>query len=195
MVNIYIINAGKNFEHSKGELNRLLTDFAKETLLKIGHNVKEITIDNGYDIDQEISNILWANYIIYQQPGWWMGPPWTLKKYIDEVFTYGHGKLYISDGRTRSDASKKYGSGGLIQGKKYMISTTWNAPIEAFEDDEQFFEGVGVDGVYLPFHKANQFLGMIPLPTFICTDVIKQPHIEADLQRYELHLKKYFDKI
>ena len=49
------------------------------------------------------------------------------------------------------------GSGGLIQGKKYMLSLTWNAPMEAFTEEDQFFHGVGVDGVYLPFHKANQF--------------------------------------
>ncbi len=43
---------------------------------------------------------------------------------------------------------------------KDMLSLTWNAPMEAFTDKDQFFHGVGVDGVYLPFHKANQFLGM-----------------------------------
>ena len=66
---------------------------------------------------------------------------------MDDVFTEGHGSLYASDGRTRSDASKKYGSGGLVQGKKYMLSLTWNAPMEAFTDKDQFFHGVGVDGV------------------------------------------------
>ncbi|SUG45737.1 oxidoreductase [Salmonella enterica subsp. arizonae] len=40
-----------------------------------------------------------------------------------------------------------------------MLSLTWNAPMEAFTEKDQFFHGVGVDGVYLPFHKANQFLG------------------------------------
>lgn len=68
------------------------------------------------------------------------------EKVYDEVFTDGHGRLYQSDGRTRSDATKGYGSGGLIQGKTYMLSVTWNAPREAFTDPEQFFHGVGVDG-------------------------------------------------
>lgn len=54
-----------------------------------------------------------------------------------------------------------------------MLSLTSNAPMEAFTDKDQFFHGVGVDGVYLPFHKANQFLGMEALPTFIANDVIK----------------------
>lgn len=100
--------------------------------------------------------------------------------------------MYQSDGRTRSDDNKKYGSGGLLQGKTYMLSVTWNAPVEAFTDPEQFFHGVGVDGVYLPIHKANQFLGMEPLPTFMCNDVIKQPDIAGDIARYRQHLTTQF---
>lgn len=49
---------------------------------------------------------------MYQMPGWWMSAPWIGKEYIDEVFNVGHGKLYDSDGRTRADASPRYGSGG-----------------------------------------------------------------------------------
>ena len=116
----------------------------------------------------------------------------TVKKYIDDVFTEGHGTLYASDGRTRKDPSKKYGSGGLVQGKKYMLSLTWNAPMEAFTEKDQFFHGVGVDGVYLPFHKANQFLGMEPLPTFIANDVIKMPDVPRYTEEYRKHLVEIF---
>ncbi|MFJ5340696.1 NAD(P)H-dependent oxidoreductase [Pectobacterium sp. CHL-2024] len=192
MQNILLIDAGKSFAHSKGELNHTLTDIAASFLRDKGHDVRVTVVDNGYDIEQEIQNYLWADTIIYQMPGWWMDTPWILKKYIDEVFTAGHGSLYASDGRSRSDASKKYGSGGLLQGRKYMLSLTWNAPLEAFNDPEQFFHGVGVDGVYLPFHKANQFIGLSPLPTFICNDVIKAPDVPAYLANYRQHLDKLF---
>ncbi|AUQ41988.1 NAD(P)H-dependent oxidoreductase [Yersinia ruckeri] len=192
MSNILIINAMKEFAHSKGELNHTLTTEAVECLQELGHQVKITVVDQGYDIETEIENFLWADTLIYQMPAWWMGPPWTLKKYIDDVFTEGHGRLYQSDGRTRSDDNKKYGSGGLLQGKTYMLSVTWNAPVEAFTDPEQFFHGVGVDGVYLPIHKANQFLGMEPLPTFMCNDVIKQPDIAGDIARYRQHLTTQF---
>ena len=109
---------------------------------------------------------------------------------MDEVFTAGYGTLFKDDGRTRSDLSKKYGSGGLLQGKKYMLSLTWNAPLEAFTDPQQFFDGKGVDTVYYHFHKANAFLGLTPLPTFMCNDVVKAPNIERDVARYLAHLKK-----
>ncbi|MDU4092005.1 MAG: NAD(P)H-dependent oxidoreductase [Pantoea sp.] len=192
MTKILILDAGKQFAHSKGELNHTMTEVAETFLRDQGHEVQVTHIDDGYDIQQEVQKYLDNDVVIYQMPGWWMGEPWILKKYIDEVFTEGHGSLYASDGRTRSDASKKYGSGGLLQGKKYMLSLTWNAPLEAFTDPQQFFEGVGVDGLYLHFHKANQFLGMEGLPTFICNDVIKQPDVPRDIARYREHLAQIF---
>ena len=192
MNNILIINGAKTFAHSNGELNDTLTILAEEVLTELGHKVKVTRADSAFDPKEEVKKYLWADAIIYQMPGWWMGAPWTVKKYIDDIFTEGHGVLYASDGRSRSDASKKYGSGGLIHDKKYMLSLTWNAPKDAFTDPYQFFNGVGVDGVYLPFHKANQFLGMQSLPTFIVNDVIKAPEIEAYMAQYREHLTQVF---
>lgn len=167
----------------------MFTTLAFDHLTHLGHNVLTTVVDSEYSIDEEIQKFANSDIIIYQMPAWWMGEPWTVKRYIDEVFTIGHGVLYANDGRSRSDASKKYGSGGLLNGKKYMLSLTWNAPLEAFNDPEQFFDGVGVEGVYLHFHKANQFLGLEPLPSFIANDVEKNPQIEKDIVRYLQHLE------
>lgn len=192
MKNILLINGAKTFAHSNGQLNDTLTELAQEVLLDLGHQVQVTRADSEYDAKAEVEKFLWADSVIYQMPGWWMGAPWTVKKYIDDVFTEGHGSLYANDGRSRADASKKYGSGGLIHDKNYMLSLTWNAPMDAFNDAEQFFHGVGVDGVYLPFHKANQFLGMQTLPTFIVNDVIKAPEVEAYMAQYREHLTQVF---
>lgn len=193
MKNVLIINGSAKFGLiSKAELNFKLTEFAQISLEAKGNKVKVTQVELGYDIEEEVKKYLWADIIIYQMPGWWMGLPWIFKKYIDEVFSSGHGKLYESDGRTRKDISKQYGSAGLSQQKKYMLSLTWNAPIQAFTQPNEFFEGVGVDGVYFSFHKANQFLGMQPLDTFIINDVIKNTDLPQYLKDYDLHLKKVF---
>ena len=192
MSNILIINGAKQFAHSNGELNDTLTELANKVLCELGHTVQISRADSDYEIQAEIQKYVWADVVIYQMPGWWMGAPWTVKKYIDDIFTEGHGTLYASDGRSRSDASKKYGSGGLIHDKKYMLSLTWNAPMEAFTEQDQFFHGVGVDGVYLPFHKVNQFLGMQSLETFIVNDVINAPDVEAYMAQYREHLTQVF---
>lgn len=192
MSNIFIVNAGTQYGASEGKLNNHFTQIAKELFESNGHQVQVTRVEDAYDAEAEVQKILWADTIIYQMPAWWMGAPWTLKKYIDEVFSVGYGQIFDNDGRTRSDPSRKYGSGGLLQGRNYMLSVTWNAPLEAFVKPEQFFDGQGVDPVYYSFHKANEFVGLSKLPTFMSNDVIKQPEIEADTLRYQQHLKQFF---
>ena len=151
-------------------------------------------IETGYDKEAEVEKWLWMDAVIWQMPGWWMGEPWTVKKYIDEVFSagVGEGKLVASDGRHRDKPTEGYGTGGLLHDKKHMISSTWNAPIEAFTRAGDFFEGVGVDGVHFHFHKANEFLGTTRLPSFICNDVIKNPQVEKYIADYRAHLQQVF---
>ena len=189
---ILLLDGGKAFGHSGGRLNHTLHQTAKETLTANGHAIRETVIDGGYDIAAEIDKFLWMDAVIWQMPGWWMHEPWMVKKYMDEIFTTGHGKLYQSDGRHRVNPSEGYGTCGLLQGRKHMLSLTWNAPIEAFTRAGDFFGGVGVDGVYLHFHKANEFIGLAPLPTFLCNDVIKNPQVEKHIADYRAHLQRVF---
>lgn len=61
--------------------------------------------DSDYDIPDEVQNFVWADVVIWQMR-LVDGCAVDREKYIDDVFTEGHGTLYASDGRTRSDASK-----------------------------------------------------------------------------------------
>ncbi|WP_413614967.1 NAD(P)H-dependent oxidoreductase [Halomonas cupida] len=191
-MNILLINGAKAYAHSGGRYNDTLHDLARGELVEMGHQVQETRVDDGYDAETEVEKWLWADVIIHQMPGWWMGVPWTVKRYLDEVLTTGHGRLYASDGRSRKDPQRQYGSGGLLQGRRYMLSLTWNAPREAFDEPGNFFDGKGVDGVYFPMHKAHEFLGMSALPTFLANDVIKDPDIEAHCAAYRAHLREVF---
>ena len=47
MSNVLIINAMKEFAHSKGALNRTLTDVAAGFLQENGHEVRITTVDEG----------------------------------------------------------------------------------------------------------------------------------------------------
>ena len=82
MSNILIINGAKQFEHSNGELNDTLTQFSESYLTTLGHTVQVTRTDSDYDIQAEIEKYLWADVVIYQMPGWWMGAPWTMKKLL-----------------------------------------------------------------------------------------------------------------
>ncbi|MES1926225.1 NAD(P)H-dependent oxidoreductase [Salinisphaera sp. T31B1] len=191
-MNILLLNGQRPFAHSSGRLNTTLHDTAIEALTTLDHDLRTTDIDAGYDVAAEVEKFLWADAIVYQMPGWWMGTPWIVKRYLDEVLTEGHGSLYASDGRSSRDPDRHYGTGGLLQGRRYMLSLTWNAPQAAFDRPDEFFEGRGVDGVYFPFHKSQEFLGLEAMPTFLATDVMKAPSVDAQRARYREHLVSVF---
>ena len=190
--NILLVNGHQYWEISKGELNKSLIELAEKVLTQKGYSIKRTHIEDAYDPTEEVEKLMWADFIIFQTPVYWFSIPWGFKKYIDEVYMAGYGIMFDGDGRTHTDPEKNYGTGGLMQGKKYMLSTTWNAPRGAFNDEAEIFEGKDVDDVFFYFHKAQKFIGMEHLPAFACYDVIMNPNIEADFKRYEEHLNKLF---
>ena len=192
MQKFYIIDGSKEFWGSKGELSKLLCETAKQTLESLGKSVEIKKIDDGYDPKIECDKILESDCVIWQIPAWWMGEPWIVKKYIDEVFMEITMKTGGNDGRHRTNPTKDYGKGGKLTDKKYMFSTTWNAPLDAFADKNEFFGGVGIEAVFMHLHKTMEFVGMTGFPTFMCNDVIKNPDIGKYIGEYKSHLKKYF---
>ncbi|MBC9933042.1 NAD(P)H-dependent oxidoreductase [Chitinophaga qingshengii] len=159
---IFIINAGQVFAHSGGRFNNLLTSWTVAFLAQNGFEYRVTNINDDFDAMAEVENFKWADLVIYHTPIWWFQVPNRLKKYIDEVFTAGHQNgMYASDGRSRKNPAINYGTGGLLQGTQYMVTTTWNAPETAFTLPDEFFDQTSVDdGVLFGFHKMNQFVGM-----------------------------------
>jgi modulator of drug activity B len=149
-----------------------------------------VEVDKGWNVEQELENHQWADIILLQTPVNWMGVPWVFKKYMDEVYTAGMGgALCNGDGRTEEAPKANYGNGGTLQGKKYLLSLTFNAPEEAFNNPEEYlFRGASVDDLLFPMHMNFRFFGMEALNTFACYDVMKNPQVESDFQRFRTHL-------
>ncbi len=192
MKKVLIINAHQLYKgFAEGELNKTMARVIEEEMEEKGYEVKLTNIEKGYDVNEEVEKHLWADLIITQSPVYWFGTPWIYKRYVDDVFTTGlvQQNLVVDDGRTRKDPDKQYGTGGKMQGKKYMISLTWNAPSEAFGDKQQnMFEGKTVDDVFVGNTSAYKFCGAEILPSFSCHDVIKNPNVESDIGRVKRHL-------
>ncbi len=194
MKNVFVINAHEEYEFAKGELNRTLTHVAIDHLDTAGYVTRLTTMKDDWQVDTEIGNHQWADAVLLQTPVNWMGVPWSFKKYVDFVYSFGmDGRLCNGDGRTRSDPAKQYGTGGALTGKKYLLSLTFNAPRGSFNDPSQtFFEGKSPDDLFWPMHLNFRFFGMEPLPTFACFDVMKNPDVESDLAKYRAHLATLF---
>lgn len=196
MPKVFIINGAQAFNESKGLFNKMLAEWTEEALQKIGFEVRTTHVENGYELEQEIENFTWADAVVVHTPIWWFQLPHKLKEYIDLVFQNGRGKIYKSDGRTRSNPEINYGTGGLLHGKKYMITTTWNAPEGAFTIENELMQQTNVDeGVLFGVHVAMKFVGLDKLDGFHFYDIVKgltTPRFEDYHQQYLEHLTKTF---
>ncbi|ADE55806.1 NAD(P)H-dependent oxidoreductase [Coraliomargarita akajimensis] len=190
MKKLLIINGHEPYPFSTGKLNATLVDKAQLVAAAKGYEVRTTSMQDAYAVEDEIAKHQWADLVLLQTPVNWMMVPWSLKKYMDAVYTGGmDGRLCAGDGRTRKDPSKQYGQGGVLDGKRYMLSLTFNAPKDSFDAADQYlFQGKSVDDLFLPVHMNFRFFGMTALKTFACFDVLKNPDVEADFLRFEAHL-------
>lgn len=195
MKNIFVINGGQVFGHSGGLFNKTLAMFTLKFFREDPNfQLRYTDINNPYDPKQEVENYKWADVVIYHTPIWWFQVPHEFKKYIDVVFTEGHQTgIYKSDGRSSANPAINYGTGGMLHDKQYLLTTSWNAPKEAFTIPGEFFNEKSVDeGPLFGFHRMNAFTGMTPLESIHFHDVEKNANIQIDLERYEMHLNKLF---
>lgn len=194
MKNIFIINGHQYYPFAEGALNRALAERTQEYFENNGHNVRTTASQDEYNIEEELEKHQWADVAILQTPVNWMGVTWSFKKYMDEVYTAGmRGVLCNGDGRHDESPKENYGAGGSMAGKKYMLSLTFNAPEEAFNDPSEYlFQGKSVDELWLPMHMNFRFFAMEKLQTFVSYDVMKNPKIESDFKRLDTHLQTIF---
>lgn len=188
MKNVLIINGHQVWEGiAQGGLTNEYVNSAKEFLEEKDYNVKTSHPDKGYDVKEELDKWDWADFILLQYPVYWMGLPWITKKYIDEVAMAGNNTVtYINDGRSKTDSSKKYGSGGLMTDKKYMLSLTYNCPTSEFDNKDGFFEGLSVDEVNYSVHKIFQFCGAKKTDTYSVHDIFKGDlDLESELNKFK----------
>ncbi|MCW9705552.1 NAD(P)H-dependent oxidoreductase [Fodinibius salsisoli] len=195
MENVFIINGGQKFAHAKGKFNRTITDVTASFFTEIeGCNVIVTHTDEPYDPEDEVDKFIDADIIIYHTPIYWFQLPHGLKKYFDVVFREGHyNGIWTNDGRSSKNPEINYGTGGLLTDKKYMLTTSWNAPKGAFTIPDEFFMQKGVDeGPMFGFHRMNAYLGMEKLESFHFHDIVKNGEMETFKKEYKIHLKHTF---
>jgi len=146
MSNVLIINAHQYYAFAEGKLNATLVDKAVNIMEAKGHKTRVVTMSETLDVEKELENHRWADIVLLQSPVNWMSLPWKFKRYMDEVYTAGMGgALCEGDGRSENTPKEGYGTGGTLTGTKYMMSLTFNAPEESFNDFSEFFNGKSVD--------------------------------------------------
>lgn len=194
---VLLINTHLTYPNwSEGTLNTSFHQIAKTYFQEKKYEILETKVEDGYDANEEVKKHLEAHIIILQTPINWFGAPWIYKKYVDEVFNSGlqDARFLSGDGRTREDSAKQYGTGGNMQGKKFMVSATWNAPKASFDDPNQIlFEGRSTADALIQITSNYRFCGVDIVPDYNCFDIFKDGDIVKDLENYPKHLEKVFE--
>lgn len=197
MKKVLVINGHQRYEGiAEGGLTSQYINTANEYLTNNGFEVKNTAVDKGYDVKEELVKWAWADYILLQYPIYWMSLPWSTKKYMDEIASAGNNTVtYINDGRSREDSSKKYGSGGLMTDKKYMLSLTYNCPTSEFDNKDGFFDGLSIDEANISVHKIFQFCGASKTDTYSVHDIFKGDlDLEKELTKFTKTIENNFSK-
>lgn len=181
MKNILILCGAEKTGNAEGRFNRSLVDAARQ-FLSASYDVEVTDVERGYDIKAEQQKFMQAHIVIYQFPVFWFSCPSSLKKYIDQVFERG---VFF-------ERKFPYGSGGLLKGKQYLLSTTWNAPESAFNDMTTFYQGRSLDEALISMHQANRYVGMTTLPGFNVFNVVMEPDYARAESAWIEHLSKLF---
>ena len=195
MKNILIINGWHEFAVSKGTFNKSLFDISKSHFSDTSKfQVKTTEINTSYCVSEEVEKFIWSDIIIYHTPIWWFAVPFNFKKYLDEVLTTGYNNgMWTSDGRDSENPEINYGTGGLLQGKEYIMTTSWNAPKGSFTLPNEFFNQISVDnGPLSGFHGMNRYLGIKLHTSIQFHDVEKNADTSKQLKGYEEFLTNNF---
>ena len=194
---VLLINTHLTYPNwSEGTLNASFHQKAKDFFTANNFEILETKVEDGYDANEEVEKHLEADIIILQTPINWFGAPWIYKKYVDEVFNSGlmSAKFLMGDGRTKEDITKQYGTGGKMQGKKFMVCSTWNAPKASFDDPNQLlFEGRSTADVLIQITSNYCFCGVEVVADYNCFDIFKDGDIVGDLENYPTHLQEVFN--
>lgn len=179
MSTVLIINGAESREPlASSRLSELLVDAARAEL-EPHMKVLTSSVQAGHDVAAEQRKFMQADLVLFQFPVFWFATPPSLKRYVDDVYEYGK---FFGPGPA-------YGRGGLLGGRNYLVSTTWNATLDDFGTGQSIIAGRSVDEVLSAFHLTQQYVGLKPLPSFSEHNVVRQPDPHGAASRLREHLR------
>lgn len=182
-----VINGHKFYPYAQGKLNQTMFDEIVRVLQEDNNEVQTTIVEKGqdgekgYNVDEEIEKYKWADNIIYQTPLNWFSVPWIFKRYFDDILK--HGIFYTG--------SNDYGRGGLMGGKKYMFSFTCNSPAYAFDNINEFYNGMSPDELIVSLHKMHEFCNMTPFRSYFAFDAVHNTDVPRYLKEIKNHINMY----
>lgn len=92
-----------------------------------------------FDVEKEQQRLVAAGTLIFEFPVWWYAAPWTLLKYISDVFSYGF----------------VYGTAFALEKKKAILSLTCGGGERSYTRDGLYH--CTIDEIMLPLYATLRY--------------------------------------
>ena len=170
-----VIIAHPNIKESKVN-KRWLEELKKNNHLVNIHQLHEVYPDEKIDVQNEQDLLIKHDYIFFQFPFYWFSYPPLLKKWMDEVLTYG-----FSYGNNPQDFK--------LEGKKFgvIVSTGIDESDYSYEGRYQHT----LDELLIPFELTCKYIHTKMLPIFKLTGVdgVSEELLRQSSENYIQHIK------
>lgn len=178
MANILVISAHQNLAHSTS--NRLILDEFSGSLgdkVEI-RRLRDLYPDFNINVAAEQQALEKADVVVFQFPLFWYNVPAILKKWLDDVWTYGFA----------------YGEGGdKLKGKKLLVSLTTGGVEEVYSD-----EVMGkIEDLMKPVQSSATYAGFewLGVEATYAQLYIPGMHTEADLAKVQAKAKDHAQRV
>lgn len=172
-----VIAAHPNIEQSTA--NAYILDQLKELPNGIVHHLDSVYPDYDINSATEQNLLQEADVIVFQFPLYWYSVPPMLKKWFDDVLTYGFA----------------YGENGdKLKGKKVLLSITTGGAEEAYSATG--YNRVSVKDVLIPILQTFNLTQMEFVDLNVAYSMVAMQHgEEVVLQRAKDHVQKLADQL
>jgi putative NADPH-quinone reductase len=141
------------------------------------HNLYQVYPDGQIDVAREQQQLLDHDRIVLQFPLYWYSTPSLLKKWQDDVLTYGFA----------------YGStGDKLKGKELVVATSTGGPGEAYQAGG--YNQYTLSELLRPLQATANLIGARYLPIFSFSGLmdVTDERIEDSAKRYAEHILREF---
>lgn len=131
------------------------------------------------DVEREQRLLTEHDRIVFQFPFYWHSTPPLLKKYQDEVFTYGFG----------------YGTGNKLRGKEFVLAISAGRPEDSYRPEGR--SKYTMEQFLIPLQATTFLTEMIYLPPFILygTPYLSDEEIQESAERLAAYLTAPYDEL
>ena len=121
------------------------------------------------DVEREQALLIAHERVVFQHPFWWYSAPPLMKKWFDDVLTYGWA----------------YGPGGTaLHGKEWVSAISTGGPQESYQSGG--YNNYAMSELLKPLQQTANLIGMKFLPPFVLHGVVQasDEQIAASAEAY-----------